>query len=513
MRTLIAAVASTLFLLGLRLDLAVHVGLTDAEALTLAYGLHPAPAYVDHPGFSGWLAGVLGPLGSPSRLHVITAIASAALPWAGVLAARACGAGWQAALRTYFGLALVPALGLRSWLFLPELPLAWAWVACLGFGGWALRHPAHRFGTLVATLAAALAAAVASVSMYMGFGLALGLAWALVRSEGRLRTLAFWGAAACYVIFVAPLATHWLQRGRDLYDLTPAGLAGLGDVAWPVVLVTPPFLYAGALVLRERSTRASTAPVTRLLTSSTLFSVVPAGLAAAVLGAAPGSDWLAPAYLGLSLQLALVPGLPPRVSRTCLATGVALALGGWAWLRTPLPLGVARALGGSGASLEAAADVYAWEPGRDLLQQSVASVRQRTGQTPFVVGPHWAVCAQAELALGGAAPVGCETIQRDDYDNWLPARVWAEGRTILFVTDSRFHEAPPETFYGRTARSTRSRDVQRFGVTVRTLSVSEFEREEATAQAVDACTDMPARSSNARSSSVSGFGVVSSLSP
>ena len=117
MRLLIAAVAITLALLGLRLEAARAVGLSDIEALFLAYGLHPQPAYVDYPGLIGGLARLLPP--DPSVVHLSTTLAAGALPWAGVLAAWAIGAPARLALRTYFPLALLPpprpvAAGVRT---------------------------------------------------------------------------------------------------------------------------------------------------------------------------------------------------------------------------------------------------------------------------------------------------------------------------------------------------------------------------------------------------------------
>src|SRR5690606_12974829 len=93
-RSLGLALALSLGLLALRLDLARTLGFGDAEALYVAYSLHPQPAYLDHPGLVGWIAGLWGGAGPPSprRVHVLTAVLATLFPWLGVLTARILGA-------------------------------------------------------------------------------------------------------------------------------------------------------------------------------------------------------------------------------------------------------------------------------------------------------------------------------------------------------------------------------------------------------------------------------------
>jgi hypothetical protein len=138
-------------------------------------------------------------------------------------------------------------------------------------------------------------------------------------------------------------------------------------------------------------------------------------------------------------------------------------------------------LGGYDATLDASNDYFAWTSGKQLLEDAVAATRERTGQTPIIVGPHWSVCAQAEVALGGQVHVGCDTSERDDYDDWSDPSLWSRAQTLLFVTDSRFHPVPPDSFYGREAVSVHRASVERFGQVVRELSVSEFDLDEGTA--------------------------------
>ncbi|HWO14958.1 MAG TPA: hypothetical protein VNN80_35890, partial [Polyangiaceae bacterium] len=206
--------------------------------------------------------------------------------------------------------------------------------------------------------------------------------------------------------------------------------------------------------------------------------LVPLALLGACTRAEP--DWLTPAYLVLSLHVAHMPPLRRSLGWTCAATGLGVALLGWGWLRTSLPLTAGRWLGGYEPALDGSNDYYSWQAQKQLLEEAVAEVRARTGQSPIVIGPHWGLCAQAELALAGQVQVGCDSIGHDDYDQWSSPAQWDGAQTLLFVTDSRF-DAAPETFYGREVVSVRRAVVERFGQAVRTISVSRFDRQEGTA--------------------------------
>lgn len=510
---LIAAILTSLALLGLRLDLARVLGLGDAEALYFAYGLHPQPAYLDHPGLIGWIARGLGPDASPFLIHGCAALAATALPWAGVAAARALGADRRSALYSYFPLALLPELSLGSCAFTPNLPLAYAWIAALACTGWALRQPAARFATLLAYLGVGTAAALCCLSKTSGWVLALSLGWVwMQRAElARFRTLGPWAGLIMFGILTLPLLDWWRGHGVSLH--------GSSDVSWqrvllvsvrPLVSATPPFLFAGALVARSLWAPERTTPVDRLLRLALALPVLPLWLLG--LYASSEAEWLTPAYVVLSLQAARTLPLRAGLAKSCVGVGWGLALLGWCWLRTDLPYLVGQLAGGYDPAWDVSSDLYAWGPGRELLDNAVVGARQRTGQTPLVVGPHWAVCAQADVALGGRVPVGCDSAELDDYDYWSRAANWPDAETILFVTDSRFGDAPPETFYGRPSLAVHEAVVSRFGHSVRHISVSEFDREEANAQLDDA-TSRPARASSPRSSAASGFGVVKSLSP
>jgi Dolichyl-phosphate-mannose-protein mannosyltransferase len=479
--SVLLAIATSVMLCLLRLDIARKVGFGDTEALFVAYGFHPQPAYVDYPGLIGWLARGLPP--DPHAIHIATTLAATALPWAGVLAAWANGAPPAAALRAYFPLALLPALSIGSFAFTPDLPLAYCWLLALACSGHVLREPVTSFSALLACVGAGVAAALACLSKTSGWMLAACLLLTFLgRGERqRFRTIAPWAACGMFAILTTPLLTYWWRRGINL-ELDP-------ELSWqhaalmlgrPVLSMTPPFLVGAVLVAANLLRAPREAPVDRALRYHLLLPLLPLAVLATCTGAE--TDWLTPAYLALSLQLARMPALRRSLRWTCLGTGYGVAVLGWCWLRTSLPLASGQWLGNYDPTLDPSNDFYAWGPGKALLEDAVASAHERTGQLPIVVGPNWSVCAQAEVALRGQVHVGCDSQEQDDYDLWSDPALWASAQTILFITDSRFHRAPPESFYGRDAVAVHRAVVERFGQAVRALSISEFDRDEGTAR-------------------------------
>lgn len=477
----ILAVFTSLCLLGLRLDLARVLGLGDAEALFLAYGLHPQPVYLDHPGLIGWLARVLGPAAAPLVVHVWTALAATALPWVGALTARACGANAGASLRTFFALALLPELSLGSSAFTPEVPFAFFWLAALGCAGWALRAAPASFVTLLATLGAGLAAALCCLSKSAGWllVLCLGCVWLSKGQAERRRTLAPWAAVLVVAILVSPLLSWWREHGLTLSWAPLSASQALALVLRPLVGATPPFLIAGALVAADLLAGPRHSPVDRLLRMFLMLPLLP--LLVLALGFGGDPQWLTPAYLTLAVELSRCESLPRRLLQSCAALGVALALAGWSWLRTDVAFASAQLLGVEAPAWDSSSDLFAWGPARPLLVSVVQGARERTGRPPLVVGPHWAVCAQAEVALAGRIAVGCDSAQLDDYDYWAPVPSWPDAETIILVTDSRFASAVPDTLYGRPLVAVHDAEVKRSGRVVRHVLIAEFDRDEANA--------------------------------
>jgi hypothetical protein len=481
----IAAVLSSLVLLGLRLDLSRILGLADGEALFFAYGFHPQPAYVHYPGLIGWLARGFGPDASPVLIHTATALAATALPWLGVLAARACGAQGAPAWRTFFALALLPELCLGASAFTPELPFALCWLAALACAGAALRHPAPSFRSLLATLGAGVATALCCLSKQGGWLLLASLGWVLLErpQAARRRTLAPWAAAFVFAILVSPLVRWWMERGPGVRIDPLPWQQMVGVLLRPLIAATPPFLFAGVLVGADLLASERRAPVDRLLRLNLAIPLAPLLLLA--IGAGTDASWLTPAYLTLAIHAARMGPLPRRLVQSCVGLGAALAVLGWCWLRTDLPFLSGQLLGGYEPTWDTTSDLYAWGPGRPLLQAVVSGARERTGHEPLVVGPHWAVCAQAEVALQGRVTVGCDSAELDDYDHWLPTRRWPDAATIVLVTDSRFAETAPDTLYGRPQVAVHEAEVKRFGRPVRHIIIAEFDRDEASARVIE----------------------------
>lgn len=479
MPTLIAALGITTLLLVLRLDLAQVVGLADIEALYAAYGLHPQPAYLHQPGLIGWVATVLGAGSSARTIHVFTALVSTFLPWVGVAAAYGLGSEPRAALRAYFPLALLPELSIGWFAFGPNLPLCFCWLLSIGAAGVALRSPPASFRALLSSIAAGVGAALACLSHVYGWLLALGLLGVLLdrAARARFRTLSPWAALGLFAILVTPLVRWRLEGGfGPELELRPGALRIAKSLLYPLLSATPLFIYAGVLIARDLARRRNESAIDRLLWLTLAIPLVPQLLAAMFLR--NDTEWLTPTYLTLALHCARAPLLRGALVKSCLALGLSVSLLGWCWVRTELPFRLGELLGGYQPEGDTSNDLYAWGPGRDLLESTVRATRERTGQTPLVVGPHWAVCVQADVALGGEAPVGCDSLGRDDYDYWSKPESWSNAQTILYVTDSRFHEVPPETFYGRLAVAAHGATVTRFGRSVRRISISEFDREE-----------------------------------
>jgi len=335
------------------------------------------------------------------------------------------------------------------------------------------------FGVLLASVGTGVAAALACLAKTSGWALAACLlVVSLGRAErGRYRTIAPWAAGGMFAILTAPLLTYWWRRGLniELYPELSLQYAAM-MLARPLASATPPFLIAAVIVGRDLFGAQRGGPVDRTLRLHVLLPLLPLAVLAACTGAE--SDWLTPAYLALSLHLARRAPLRRSLTWTCIGTGHGVAFLGWCWLRTTLPLTAGQWLGGYDPALDTSNDFYAWGPGKELLEEAVLSARERTGQLPVVVGSNWSVCAQAEVALAGQVHVGCDGTELDDYDLWSDPPIWNSAQTLLFVTDSRFHRMPPDSFHGRGAVSVRRTVVERFGRAVRAISVSEFDRDE-----------------------------------
>ena len=478
-------------LFAIRWYLAHTVGFGDAEALYASYALHPQPAYVDHPGLVGLVARWTGSgeAPTPEQTHRITAIAATALPWAGALCARAAGASTVGALRTCFALALAPELTVGLFAMTPDLLLAFFWLAALGLSAAALRSDPGSLRALVATVGAGGAAGFACLSKATGALLALSLLVSTLARpvRHRWRTAAPWAALGLAALLVSPVV-HWehtygwpMLRHRLIATQGDAGISVRNAGALlggQLLYVTPPFLYAAWLVARRLYHRRLLDPIDGLLWHAAWLP----GLFLALLclwSRVAEPHWLAPAYLALTISLAREAVVGRRLGRICVATGAAVIGFAMVWVGTELPpmlLGSAYR-----PRYDITNDLYAWKPGLPAVRAAVEEVERATGKTPVIVGPHYIVCAQVHAGLGRRASVGCRTPVGDDFERWLPNRLWQAAPVLLFVQDDRFPRDPALEFPDHRVAVIRRVHVLRGGRVVRTVTVTRLELEDAVA--------------------------------
>ena len=478
------AVGVSFGMLVLRLDVARVAGFGDAEALYASYALHPQPAYLDHPGLVGAAARLIGRGSAPEPwpAHVWTAVAATLVPWVGALAARAAGAPWRSAMTTVLALALVPELGIGLFGLTPHLLLAPVWLGAVGCALIALRSDPRTFRALVATLGTGALVGVACLSHASGALLALALLAAFVWAGtlARWKTAAPWAAVVVAAVLVMPVVMWEARQGfpmlrhRLISTQATAGLSfrNLGAlIGGQLAYVTPPFLVAGGFALADLWRERRFDPASRLLLLSVLVPaavLVPLCLWSRV--AEP--HWLAPAYLGLAVHAGRKQVVGRRLAIGSLATGAVITVIAWFWVRTPLPV----LLLGDRARYDLATDLYAWERGGALVEREVSEAMLATRRLPVVVGPHWMICAQVHARLENRAPVGCNTLTRDDFDRWFPRKRWLSAPVVLYVHDSRFDVKPELELPTHVVTRVGKVDVERGGRVVRSIWVTRLER-------------------------------------
>lgn len=481
------AVLSSALLLGLRWTLAHRVGFGDAEALYVAYSVHPQPAYLDHPGLVGALARLIGRDGvpKPEAVHECTAIVSTLLPWFGVLAARCAGAPLPSAILSFYALAFLPELVIGSFALTPDLLLAYLWIGALGSASLMFRSATGSARALVAALFTGVSVGLACASKASGVLLGVALITASIARPARAhwRTAAPWLAIAVATVFFAPVI-FWevrhgfpLMRHRFVATQSQAGISlrNVGALLGGQLLyVTPPFLLAAYLVLRSLWRQRDDSTSSLYLAAC----IVPAAalIALCLWSRVAEAHWLGPAYLSLALGVAHAPVVGRKLALACVGTGAAVALLGFVWVATPAPM---KLLGnGYVARYDLSNDLYAWGPGRDFLRDAAEKVREQTGREPVVVGPHYIVCAQAHIALDPRIIVGCRTPAGDDFEQWYPAQMWNRKSTLLFVSDDRFAIDAAREFPDRSVVATQHLSVIRGGRIVRTIEITRLDRTE-----------------------------------
>jgi hypothetical protein len=471
--------------LAVRLFAASRVGFGDSEALYASYALHPQPAYLDHPGLVGALARLLGhgAAPTPEAAHRFTSVAATLVPWAMLLACRACGASWRRAAIAGILTALAPEMAIGLFALTPDLLLAYAWIGALAFAALALRRGP---GSAVASLgfaAAGLLAGVAAASKVTGVLLILALAAAYLSPAARAhaKTIAPWAGLAVALVVIAPIAsfeassgwpllTHRLvdtQHDAGLSLRNAAALAG-GQLA---------YLSPGLAIL-------AVAAVPRLLrgrhdaTGTLLFAatVIPAGalVPLCLWSRVAEPHWLAPAWLALVPAAARDPEAPSaRALATSGAIALAMVAAVYAWVLVPGAVALTPATWNP--RLDITSELYGWPSvlqavERETLELSSADSSAPTPDELVVVGPHWVVCAQLEAGLGGSTRVGCDTPRRDDFDGWWPRDRWRNADVVVWVSDAHF--GPPPDLPAHTLLRSREVPIVRAGRLVRLFTIS-----------------------------------------
>ncbi len=440
-------------LLAARVVAARVVGFGDSEALYACYALHPAPAYLDHPGLIGLFARTLGEgtAPSPGIAHAVTAVLATLVPGLVVLAARGAGAEEEWSLVAGLAALATPELAVGLFAMTPDLLLSFAWIGALGLAAYALRREASDLRASSAFVGAGLLAGIAAASKVSGGLLLLALAatYASRAAKRHRATVWPWAGLVAGAIVLAPIAyfeakTGWpMLRHRLVETQGDAGLslrnfgALLGGQA---AYVSPGLLVAAGVVGVDlvRTARADRDDATTaLLVRAFLIPLVPL-VALALWSRVAEPHWVAPALLALLFHFARrgsdIPRLGVRLRRTATALGLAMTAAVYAWVLVP---GLARAAPASfDPRFDIANELFGWKDvisaSRDILQEEAPRGEM------VVVGPHWTVCAQLHAGLGPDAEVGCATPIPDDFDTWEPRSRWQHADEILFVTDNRF---------------------------------------------------------------------------
>ncbi len=468
------------------------LGLSDAEALIIAYGSSLQVSYHELPGLIGRFAALLDPHGAPppARVHTLTNLLATLTPWLGALAARAGGAGWGRSLSVALGLALVPAVGVGlAWLS-PESLLVPLWLGVLASALLAARSPAHGWRALLGTLGCWILLGLACLTRLSAVWLAVGVlaAWLSRPLRSRWRGPAPWLGLALFFIVVAPLLLEQLRAGWPLLrPLAPsAGWRAQAESAVrflgaQLLSLTPPLLLMAGLVAPplRRESRAGRHGEASVLWLTFLVPAVALTLGGLVVPDAPAA-WLPPTLLPLAVAAARAPEnlLPPRLLRGGLAVGALTLAALMTWLGTDF--GSAWAAQPQWSRLDPAVELRAWGPAQRALRDAVDRARLETRREPIVVGAHPRVCAQAVAALGRGARVGCATRGDDDFERWTPRRQWLEAPVLLLVTDSRFDaRALQASLTGRRAVPAGRVLIERGGKGVRSVELLRLELERA----------------------------------
>jgi hypothetical protein len=517
--------ACTAVLFALRVYASTRVGLGDSEALYVAYAAHPQPAYLDHPGMVGvvaaWFRDASGAV-SPLRVHLATSVVASAVPWLTVLAARTLGVAPRRAYVAGLAVAVAPETAVGLFALTPDLLLAPTWLATLALLGVGLRAEAGSTRGAASLLGAGLTAGIAAASKVSGALLLLAVAWTLVGraraaeqpARGWARSAWPWLGLAAGASISLPVVLWELTRGYPMLthriaapggpSIVHAALVTAGQLAY----VSPLLLYWAALA--ARSLRAGRAASVAHDVAWRTF-VLPALVLLTLSWLSPRSEphWIAPALLTLAVAAGLDGAWTPspKLGRRALAVAAAVTALAFAWVLVPQSSRFVPRQ--ADLRWDIASELYGWPQIARRVREERASLAAEPHEI-VVVGPHWTVCAQLAAAMPDVL-VGCATPSRDDFDDWLPRARWRKAPYVVWVTDNRFEDDGAHELPLHAARSRTRVQIERGGRVARVFEIVIYER-----RAVSRAGGMglsPASARSDRSSSSSGLGVVSSLSP
>ncbi len=451
-------------LVSVRWYAARHVGFGDSEALYACYALHPAPAYLDHPGFVGQLArGIAGEdTPTPYSIHSVTAVLATALPWLLNIVARRLGATQRAALIAALLFAVVPVIAVGLFAITPDLPLAFAWLSTLGFAGAALEAEPKSARAAAFFLGAGVMAGVASSSKATGALLLLSLPVVYLTAGGEAakhrRTIWPWLGLACAAVVLAPIISfeanaHWPMLHHRLVDtqegagFSPRNL--LATLAGQFLYLSPVVAVLVVVVARDLFKRRKDDAIATLLfwTFALPFAAL---LALCLWSRVAEPHWLAPPMLALVLHAARrvkaeePSPWPRRLVIGSIASGALFTAFVHWWVLSPTSASMFPKSVDPKANI--ATELYGWD---DVLRETDQTLQEESfvedaahPKSVWVVGPHWVICAQ--LAAGmPTAHVGCAQ-DKTDFEDWAPRKDWEQADEIVFVTDNRF-EGPDYT--------------------------------------------------------------------
>jgi hypothetical protein len=384
-------------------------------------------------------------------------------------------------------LTIVPEFAVGLFAFTPDLPLAAAWLGALGLAAVALQSPPTSTKCFAATLGAGLCTGLACASKVSGILLAIALiaTWASRPARSRMKTLAPYAAILAGTLVNLPMLVREASLGwpmlqhRLIHTQIGFGpsLRNLGALLGGQLLyLTPVVAIVVVLLAIDLAKKDHQDPVDRLLFNTTIppFAVL---AVLTLLSRVAEPHWVAPAYLGLALHLARRTGtslLSRKLAIAAVTTSLIAIASIFAFVRFPI---LQRVLGDSyEPKYDLVNDLYAWDSGAKLVDQSLQQIQDMGIDDVTVVGPHWIVCAQVQAALGRNVQVGCETPEGDDFQQIHPRSAWEHDSVLLYVTDDRFDVDLAERFPNRAVQGVNRVGVRRGGVLVRTIRVVQLGR-------------------------------------